>query len=166
MSDDKQIGAPDYVALAEFRCQIRRFLRFSEEAAREAGIEPQQYQTLLAIKGLPLGLRASIGELAERLQIEHNSTVELINRLEGQALVQRNRNHEDRREVIVSLTSKGERILRELALHHREQLRTEGPRLAAALMRAAGAKKNVRSSSEPRRMPTLSRKINQSKVRK
>jgi DNA-binding MarR family transcriptional regulator len=144
MNDKSQIGAVDYAALAEFRYQIRRFLRFSEEAARKSGIEPQQYQMLLAIKGLPEGSRARIGELAERLQIEHNSTVELINRLEGQDLVQRNRSTEDRREVIVSLTNKGEYILRELALHHRQQLRTAGPQLAASLFRAAGARKSAK----------------------
>jgi DNA-binding MarR family transcriptional regulator len=144
MSDHTQFGAVDYVALAEFRYQIRRFLRFSEEAARRSGIEPQQYQMLLAIKGLPEGSRGRIGELAERLQIEHNSTVELINRLEGQDLVHRARSTEDRREVIVSVTSKGEKILQELALHHREQLRTTGPQLAAALQLAAGGTKGKR----------------------
>ena len=145
MSERTQVGV-DYVALAEFRYQIRRFLRFSEEAARRCGIEPQQYQMLLAIKGLPEGSRARIGELAERLQIEHNSTVELINRLEGQDLVHRNRGTEDRREVIVSVTSKGEKILRELALHHREQLRTAGPQLAAALHHATVGRKGARTS--------------------
>jgi DNA-binding MarR family transcriptional regulator len=147
MSDRTQVGTVDYVALAEFRYQIRRFVRFSEEAARRSGIEPQQYQMLLAIKGLPEGSRARIGELAERLQIEHNSTVELINRLEGQDLVHRNRSTEDRREVIVSVTSKGEKILRQLALHHREQLRTAGPQLAAALQLAGGGRKGKRLSS-------------------
>jgi DNA-binding MarR family transcriptional regulator len=156
MSDHRQIGGSDYVALAELRYQIRRFLRFSEEAAREFGIEPQQHQMLLAIKGLPAGVRARIGELAERLQIEHNSTVELINRLEGQDLVQRHRSTEDRREVIVSLTSKGEKILRELALHHREQLRTAGPRLAMALHRAAGQRKTARPRNESRRTSAAS----------
>jgi DNA-binding MarR family transcriptional regulator len=151
MSDHIQFGAVDYGALAEFRYQIRRFLRFSEEAARRSGIEPQQYQMLLAIKGLPEGSRARIGELAERLQIEHNSTVELINRLEGQDLVHRNRSTEDRREVIVSVTSKGEKILQQLALHHREQLRTAGPQLAAALHRAAGGRKGARFSSSAKR---------------
>jgi DNA-binding MarR family transcriptional regulator len=152
MGQYRQIGVPDYVALAEFRYQIRRFLRFSEEAARGAGIEPQQYQMLLAIKGLPQGVRARIGELAERLQIEHNSTVELINRLEGQELVHRNRSSEDRREVIVSLTGKGEKLLRELALHHREQLRSAAPQLAAALSRAVGARKASRSHRGSKRV--------------
>ena len=61
------ISDTDYRALAEFRHHIRRFLRFSEDAARAAGLEPQQHQLLLAIRGLPQGTEPSIGELAERL---------------------------------------------------------------------------------------------------
>ena len=72
----------DFQALAEFRYQIRRFLYFSEEAARRAGIEPQQHQLLLAIKGLPTALRPTIRTLAERMQLQHHSAVELIDRLE------------------------------------------------------------------------------------
>ena len=158
MNDNGQIGTVDYIALAEFRYLIRRFLRFSEEAARAAGIEPQQHQMLLAIKGLPPGTRASVGEIAERLQIQHNSTVELMNRLESQGLVQRRRSSEDRREVLVSLTARGEKILRELALHHREQLRTAAPQLAAALQRAAGGRKASGRNSGPRRSTVAGRK--------
>src|SRR4029453_19373862 len=72
---------PDFKAMAELRYQIRRFLRFSENAAREAGIEPQQHQLLLAVRGLPGGLKPTIGVLAERMQLQHHSTVELIDRL-------------------------------------------------------------------------------------
>ena len=71
----------DYQALAELRYQIRRFVHFSEQASRTAGLEPQQHQLMLALKGLPKGVRPRIGELAERLQIRHHSTVELVNRL-------------------------------------------------------------------------------------
>ena len=67
----------NYKAMAELRYQIRRFLRFSENAARQAGIEPQQHQLLLAVRGLPDALKPTIGVLAERMQLQHHSTVEL-----------------------------------------------------------------------------------------
>ncbi len=125
----------DYGALAEFRYQIRRFLRFSEDAARAAGVEPQQHQLLLAMKGLRPDERPSVRALAERMQLLHNSTVELVNRMEQTGLVQRHRGEEDRREVLISPTPKGERLLRELTAHHQEELRDSGPALAQALQR-------------------------------
>jgi DNA-binding MarR family transcriptional regulator len=125
--------AIDYQAMAELRYQIRRFLRFSEQAARSAGIEPQQYQLLLAVKGLPVDKKPTIGELAERLQIQHNSMVELINRLVEHDLVERRRDESDQRHVIVTLTSHGERVLQRLALYHRTELQTIGPALLQAL---------------------------------
>ncbi len=78
---EKTLALSDYQALAELRYQVRLFLHFSEEAARKAGLEPQQHQLMLAIKGLPKGMRPTIGTLAERMQIQHHSTVELVNRL-------------------------------------------------------------------------------------
>ena len=87
----------DFESLAEMRYQIRRYLRFSEEASRAAGLEPRQYQLMLAIKGLPKNVRPRIGELAERLQIQHHSTVELVNRLAAGGYVRRHRAGDDRR---------------------------------------------------------------------
>jgi DNA-binding MarR family transcriptional regulator len=131
----------DYQSLAELRYQIRRFLHFSEQAARNAGLEPRQHQLLLALKGLPGQVRPKIGELANRLQIQHHSTVELVNRLAESGFVRRHRGPQDRREVLLSLTPKGERVLRELSLHHKSELRMRGPALVAALKRAMhGAK--------------------------
>jgi DNA-binding MarR family transcriptional regulator len=97
---------------------------------------------MLALKGLRKETRPRIGELAERLQIQHNSTVELVNRLATGGYVRRQRGGEDQREVLLSLTSKGERVLRELSLHHKAELRMRGPALVAALKRAmqAGAR--------------------------
>jgi DNA-binding MarR family transcriptional regulator len=126
---------PDYESLAELRYQIRRFLRFSEDIARAAGLEPHQHQLMLALKGLPQGVRPRVRELAERLQIQHHSTVELVNRLAAGGYVHRERGEKDRREVLLSLTPKGEKILKELSLHHRAELRTQGPILIAALKR-------------------------------
>lgn len=123
----------DYQALAELRYQIRRFLRFSEQAAKAAGIEPQQYQLLLALKGLPQGRKPTVGELAERLQLQHNSTVELINRLVERDLIGRQRDESDQRQVIVTLTAHGEEILQRLALYHQSELQSIGPALLGTL---------------------------------
>jgi len=125
----------DYQSLAELRYQIRRFLHFSEQEARSAGLEPRQHQLLLAVKGLPNGVRPRIAELAERLKIQHHSTVELANRLAAGGYIRRQRGGKDRREVLLSLTSKGEKVLQEMALHHWEELRMSGPALIASLSR-------------------------------
>jgi DNA-binding MarR family transcriptional regulator len=139
MIDEHDVGISDYRALAAFRYQIRRFLRFSEETAREAGIEPQQYLVMLAVKGLPEGVRGRVAEIAERLQLQHHSTVELVDRLEKQALVQRKRSPVDRREVLVSITTKGEKLLRELATKHKQQLKQDGPELLQSLRKVLGS---------------------------
>jgi DNA-binding MarR family transcriptional regulator len=131
----KKLKLSDYQALAEFRFQIRKFLHFSEHAVQTAGLERGQYQLMLAIKGLPAGVRPRVREVATRLQIQHHSAVELINRLEARGYVQRERAQDDRREVLLALTAKGERILAELALHHHEELCTSAPGLVAALRR-------------------------------
>src|SRR5271170_6439003 len=132
----KSLTVADYESLAELRHQIRRFLNFSEQAARQAGLEPRQHQLMLTLKGLPAATRPRIGELAERLRIQHHSAVELVNRLAAGNYVRRHRSDEDRREVLLTLTSKGEKILRELSLHHKAELRMRGPALVAALKRA------------------------------
>src|SRR6478735_10527359 len=94
----------DYERLAAFRYALRRFLRFSEQAAQTAGITPQQHQALLAIKGFPGREHVTVSELAEWLQLRHHSTVELVNRLEAQGLVARTHATDDRRQVNLGLT--------------------------------------------------------------
>src|SRR5512146_3314164 len=156
MSPIADINETDYRALAEFRYQIRRFVRFSERAAREAGLEPQQHQLLLAVKGLPDGDRATIGNVAERLQIQHHSAVELVHRLARRGMVVRKREGSDRREVQIQLTSRGEKILRDLSVHHRDELKTTGPELVGALkkmmniVRRAEKKTPARTRSVPK----------------
>jgi len=140
MKTNSSVNVGDYEALAELRYHIRRFLRFSEQVARNAGLEPRQHQLMLALKGIPNGVRPKIGEVAERLQIQHHSTVELVNRLAERGFVKRVRGGMDRREVLLSLTPKGEKVLRDLSLHHRDELRTQGPALVSALTRAMGSK--------------------------
>lgn len=129
----KKLSLADYRALAEFRYQIRDFLAFSDKAVQGAGLERGQYQLMLAIKGIPEGMRPRIRNLANRLRVQHNSAVELINRLEAGGYVTRARAEDDRREVLLALTPKGERVLAELALHHHEELQSAAPQLVATL---------------------------------
>jgi len=127
------ITSVDYQSLAEFRHQIRRFLTFSEREARAAGLESQQHQLLLAIKGLPKGQRPTIGTIAERLQVRHHSAVELLNRLVERRLATRRRSDVDGREVLIQVTARGEQLLRSLSVAHRNELRSVGPSLVRAL---------------------------------
>jgi DNA-binding MarR family transcriptional regulator len=119
--------------MAELRYQIRRFLRFSETAARQAGLEPQQHQLLLAVRGLPADLKPTVGVLAERMQLQHHSTVELIDRLVDRGFLCRLRATDDRRQVLVKLTHDGEEFLKTLSLHHLQELRSAGPKFVTIL---------------------------------
>jgi DNA-binding MarR family transcriptional regulator len=129
----KSMSSTEVRALAEFRYQIRQFLNGSEQAARAAGLEPQQYLCLLALRGLPVGRTATIRELAERMQLRHHSAVEMVNRLERTQLLRRERSRTDRRQVIVHLTPRGEKILSRLARQRIEELRTAAPALVRSL---------------------------------
>ena len=140
--------AADYRSLSDFRYEIRRFLNFSESAARQAGLEAQQHQALLAIAGLPPHQRPTVGVLAERLQVRHHSAVELVNRLAQKRLIRRAAAEADRRTVILQLTARGEKILRQVTLPHLEELQTAGRNLLrtlAAVMRGAGKNRKGRS---------------------
>ena len=122
-----------YRALAAFRYEIRRFLRSSEDAARSAGLEPQQHQLLLALKGAPRGTVPTIAWLAERLQLQHHSLVGLVERLERRQLVRRRRDAADHRRALVTLTRRGEAILHRLSVVHQEELRSRAAALVSAL---------------------------------
>ncbi|MDN5858305.1 MAG: MarR family winged helix-turn-helix transcriptional regulator [Pseudonocardia sp.] len=113
----------DFEALARFRFGLRRYLRFSEETVRSRGITPQHYQLLLALKGFPGRDWATVSEVAERLQLRHHSVVELVNRAQGQGLVERVPHPDDARAVRVQLTAGGEQILAQLSALHRDELR-------------------------------------------
>lgn len=132
----------NYRVLANFRYEIRRYLTHSEQAARAAGIEPHQHQALLAIKGLPRNVKATVGVLAERLQIQHHSAVELSDRLEANGLIRRVRNQTDRREVILQPTNRGERLVRDLSMPYRAELHAAGRRLLHALEAALAEPRN------------------------
>ena len=128
-----KLSATDYRLLAAFRYEVRKFLAFSERAARDTGIEPQQHQLLLALRGLPEGARPTIGTLAERLCVQHHTAVALVDKLELHGLVRRERNLADKREVLLSLTLEGEQLLRRLSSQHRQQLGVVGPAMVEAL---------------------------------
>jgi DNA-binding MarR family transcriptional regulator len=128
----------DYWTLAELRYYIRRFLRARELAAREVDIEPQQYLLLLQVKGLEGREPITISALAERLQLQHHSTVGLVDRLARRGYVARRRDSRDGRGVLVELRPAGEAVLRRLALFSIQELRTEGPALVATLKRLIG----------------------------
>ncbi len=126
----------DYHALAQFRFELRRFLHFSESAAQALGLEPQQHQLLLALKGLTSAdAPPTIGNVAEWLQIRHHSAVELIDRAVARGLVRRQHAPTDRRQVLVELTAAGEAILHDLSALHRHELQSTAPALLKALRR-------------------------------
>jgi DNA-binding MarR family transcriptional regulator len=113
----------DFAALSEFRYQMRRYERFSENAVQQEGITPLQYLLLLHVKGFPGREWATVGELAERLQAKQHGVVALVSRCEAGGLVERRANAEDRRRVEVHLLPAGEAILAHLAAIHRAELR-------------------------------------------
>jgi DNA-binding MarR family transcriptional regulator len=149
MSSDEEISLADYQALAELRYQLRRFLHLSEKAVRACGLKPQQHQFLLALKGLPDGRQATISELAERLQIQHHSAVELIDRLVERGFVMRTRDETDQRRVLITLTLQGEKVLEELSLYHLAELRSAGPALIQALNKVINGSKDTGISKTP-----------------
>jgi DNA-binding MarR family transcriptional regulator len=121
-----------FIALADFRRQVRTFLHFSEQAARASGLEPQQHQLLLALKG-SREPDTTVGALAKRLQIRHNSAVELIDRMVHHGWIRRTSSPEDRRRVVVKLTRSGNAVLAALSAVHLRELRQAGPALVHAL---------------------------------
>jgi DNA-binding MarR family transcriptional regulator len=131
----ENVTKAEYETLAALRYSLRRFLRFSEEAARAAKIAPQQYQALLAIKGFPEGGHIIIGELAARLQIRHHSAVGLVNRLVANGFINRHSDPGDRRVIHLLLTRRSESLLARLASAHKEQLRRSGPEIEDLLRR-------------------------------
>ena len=109
--------------LARFRYTLRRFLRFSEQAARACGVTPQQHQLMLGIAGFAQNGTATISELAEFLQERNNSVVGLVERAAQAGLVHRQSGDQDRRQVHVSLTPRGEEILSKLSRRHHQEVR-------------------------------------------
>ena len=134
-----KITKAEYETLAALRYRLRQFLHFSEEAAHVVGLTPQQHQALLAIKGFPRRDCVAVGELAEQLQIRHQSAVGLADRLAANNLVSRKTDPRDRRRVNLALTARGENVLEKLSAAHRAQLRRIGPEIEALLKRLRGS---------------------------
>ena len=142
-----EITATEYRALAELRYRLRKFVGEGDAAARAAGLEPQQYLLLLALRGLPESEEATIRTLAERLALKHHSAVELIDRSEMHGYVRRSRSRDDRRRVLVALLPRGEKLLEQVARDRIGELRASG----AALVNAIGALLENGGSSRPAR---------------
>lgn len=129
----EEISTAEYQALAELRYRLRKFVGEGDAVARAAGLEPQQYLLLLALRGLPEGVEATIRTLAERLALKHHSAVELIDRLESHGYVRRSRSRDDRRSVLVSLLPRGEKLLEQVARDRIGELRASGSALVNAI---------------------------------
>jgi len=140
----KAITSAEYQALAELRYVIRKFVGEGDAAAHAAGLEPQQYLLLLAIRGLPEGEDATIQVLADRLALKHHSMVELIDRLELHDYVRRSRSRDDRRRVLVTLLPRGEKLLEQVARHRISELRSSGAALVKAISALLGKGHSLR----------------------
>jgi DNA-binding MarR family transcriptional regulator len=145
----KSLTQAQYRALAEFRYQVRRFLRHMEEHNRKLGIQPQQYQLVLAVQGLPDSQAPTIGRLAERMQLNHNSMVELVDRCERRGLLRRVRGISDRRQVTLSVTAEGRALLRQLGNAARQELSKSGPALVDSVLHLTRGTKAARRKPAP-----------------
>jgi DNA-binding MarR family transcriptional regulator len=150
MREGRIISVGEYRALAELRYQIRRFLNFSEAESRAAKIETQQHQLLLVLKALRPPQRPTIRTVAERLQIQHNSAVELVQRSVERKLVERRAGPDDRREASLRITSRGEQVLRRLSLAHRAELQAAAPLLVRSLQALVGPDRSKRNGKKKR----------------
>jgi DNA-binding MarR family transcriptional regulator len=138
----RNLTLAEYRKLSELRFQMRRFMRFSEDAARSRKLEPQQHQTLLAIKGAPAGEDPTIAFLAKRMQLAHHTMVELVDRVVEKGLAQRKPSTTDRRSTLVQLTPEGAKVLAELSTITYEQLQTKFGEMLEALQGVVDAKAN------------------------
>lgn len=144
-----EITTAEYRALAELRYRIRKFVGEGDAVARAAGLEPQQYLLLLAIRGLPDNVEATIRALADRLALKHHSAVELIDRLESHGYVRRSRSRDDRRRVLVTLLPRGEKLLEQVAQDRIGELRASGAALVAAISALLENRGSARKENQP-----------------
>lgn len=135
-SSSKKLKKSQYEALSEFRYQLRRFLHFSETAARNAGLTPLQYLLMLHVRGFPGRDWATVNELADRLQMQHHGVVALLTRCEEVGLVRRQKSTVDRRMVEVHLQAKGAMQLERLAALHEAELCSLGDTFQVARITA------------------------------
>lgn len=143
-------------ALATFRYQLRTFLHFSEQAAHDAGLQPQQHQLLLQIAGMAEGGEATVAYAAERLGLRHNSTVELVDRSVAQGLLLRAEDPRNRRKVLLGITSHGEAVLKQLSAFHAHELRDLAPDLLRSIRSIGRMEAGTRArQAEPQRQRNL-----------
>jgi len=140
---EHRLTTEDYARLAAFRCAVREFLRFSEDAAERAGLTAQHYQAMLILRACPEDERMTINDLARKLLIKHNSAVGLVDRLVGEALIVREASRDDRRKVELRLSARGRQVLARLAGMHRRELERIGPTLQRLIAEAARAKGTI-----------------------
>jgi DNA-binding MarR family transcriptional regulator len=133
LSPSPPLSERDYQLLADFRGELRDFLHFSENAAREVGLHPQQHQAMLVICGAPDRDSISVGELAQKLRVRHHTAVELVNRMAAEGLVQKSPDPADGRRVLLRLTSRSQHLLRQLSASHKAELVRLGPALKEIL---------------------------------
>lgn len=122
-ADETKLKHRDYAVMADFRYALRKFFKFSEDAAVQVGLTPQQYQALLAVRGYSCDTPMTVGDLAERMQLRAHSAVALVDRLAKKRLVVRRPAQQDKRQVFIHLTDEGVALLDQLAWVHREELR-------------------------------------------
>jgi DNA-binding MarR family transcriptional regulator len=147
----RQTSQSGYRALAEFRYRIRLFLEGGEAAARSAGLEPEQFQLLLAVRGMPEGREATIQAIAEHLCVRHNTAVERVDRLAHMGLLRRTTSSSDHRVVLVQLSAKGNHLFERLAQKRLEELKESGMHLIAALRKLISAARGARQAHTARR---------------
>jgi DNA-binding MarR family transcriptional regulator len=138
----KALTENEFRSLAELRYQIRKFIQDGDTTAREVGLEPQQYLLLLALRGLPPASEASIRTMAERMSLQHHSAVELVDRMEQHGYVKRTRSLKDRRQVLVSIEPRGEKLLQKVARKRVIELRSTGYALVRAISALLEARAN------------------------
>lgn len=127
------VSNADYELLASFRHALRQFLHFSEEASRATGVPPHQHQAMLAIAGTAGRESITVGQLAQQLQIRHQSAVGLANRMENKGLVKKEHSPTDKRQVFISLTAIGRRVLENLSAAHKAEIARISPTLKKIL---------------------------------
>ncbi|KQV80538.1 MarR family transcriptional regulator [Rhizobium sp. Root1220] len=123
-----------YDGLAGFRLAMRRFLSFSEAALAEAGVTSQQYQALLVVRTAP-GWKVRLRDLAEQMLMHHNGAVQLVDRMCSAGLTERIPAEDDKRSVLIGMTTKGEKVLEALAKIHVDAMLENEPLLAESLSR-------------------------------
>ena len=148
--EKETLSLSEFRKLSEFRFQIRRFLRFSESEARSRGLEPQQHQLLVAVKGLPAGMDPTVANLAHRMQLAHHSMVELIDRVTEKGLAQRRTAPDDRRSTWVVLTPKGNKAVGGISALTYTELQTSFVDLLDSLQRVIDDKPNAARGKKSR----------------